>query len=163
MEHCQNERERLTGEQIAQLDQLQSVITRVLEALVLPLEAEIGEMPVLQLRCLRAIARRPCQSLGDIAKNLSVSLPSASRTVEKLVQSGLVERRSDPRDRRALHLDTTELSRAILARMQSARRVHLAVCTRGFQASEMTQVLSGLEMLADMAEKSYRSRCLEEA
>jgi DNA-binding MarR family transcriptional regulator len=50
--------------------------------------------------------------LSDLAARLGVSAPTASRSVDGLVELGLVERRPDPADRRAVQIDVTQAGRA---------------------------------------------------
>lgn len=50
---------------------------------------------------------------AQLAKALAVSPPALVTMVDKLIQRGLVERRPHVRDRRALHLQTTEAGRTL--------------------------------------------------
>lgn len=61
--------------------------------------------------------------LGELARRLLVSAPVASRTVDSLEADGLVERRTDPEDARALLISVTDLGRAYVAESDT-RAVH---------------------------------------
>jgi DNA-binding MarR family transcriptional regulator len=52
--------------------------------------------------------------LSDLADRLGVSPPTASRAVDGLVEHGLLERRPDPDDRRAVRITLTVEGRAIV-------------------------------------------------
>jgi DNA-binding MarR family transcriptional regulator len=52
--------------------------------------------------------------LSDLADRLGVSPPTASRAVDALVEHGLLERRPDPEDRRAVRITLTVEGRAIV-------------------------------------------------
>src|SRR5690554_5416506 len=56
---------------------------------------------------------RHCDArLGELAQQMFVSAPVASRAVEALEAEGLVERRTDPADARAVLISITERGRS---------------------------------------------------
>src|SRR5665213_2510123 len=61
-------------------------------------ETALLELPVGQFRCLRRIMDQDGCKLVDLARETNLSLPNASRLVDRLVQRGLVTRLTDPRD-----------------------------------------------------------------
>ena len=67
----------------------------------------------------------------DLLRHLTVSQPGLSRRVDRLVGSGLVERRPDPRDGRGVIIRLTRTGRAAL---RSAAKVHMAGIDRVFGA-----------------------------
>src|SRR4051794_8353420 len=50
--------------------------------------------------------------LNDLAARMGLSAPTASRAVDALAEAGLVERLTDPSDRRALRIDLTAAGQA---------------------------------------------------
>lgn len=56
--------------------------------------------------------------LGELARQLSISASVASRTVDALEQGGLVERRTDETDARALLISLTDRGREIVAQRE---------------------------------------------
>jgi DNA-binding MarR family transcriptional regulator len=52
--------------------------------------------------------------LHDLADRLGVTAPTASRAVDGLVEHGLLERRPDPDDRRAVRISLTAEGRALV-------------------------------------------------
>lgn len=80
------------------------------------------QVNVLELRIMVVIASLGLPSLSDVAQSTGVHLSRASRSCERLVQRGLVERRDDPNDRRQLSLSLTESGRRVLAEVAAARR-----------------------------------------
>ena len=52
--------------------------------------------------------------LTDLAAQMGVSAPTASRSVDALLEHGLVERVVDPRDRRAVNIELTDQGRKLL-------------------------------------------------
>ena len=60
-------------------------------------------------------------SVKQVAERLGLSLPGASRTVEALLQRGLLERREDADDRRVKRVRLTDHGRDVVHRIESAR------------------------------------------
>jgi MarR family transcriptional regulator for hemolysin len=66
--------------------------------------------------------------LSVLADTMGLEAPSVSRLLDILVSGGLVERRDDPRDRRAKTLHLTSLGHEMCARMEimmNEMRIHL--------------------------------------
>jgi DNA-binding MarR family transcriptional regulator len=63
-----------------------------------------------QMRALVQLHAEGPQTVGGLARSLSVSEPTASQMVERLVQRGLAERNADPADRRRAVVTLTEHS-----------------------------------------------------
>ena len=78
--------------------------------------------------------------------------------VDRLVKAGLVERQTDPRDRRAVQLATTGKSRALLDELRTTRETRLAASTQHLSSEEMRKILEGLRLLADAAEQAQTDR-----
>jgi DNA-binding MarR family transcriptional regulator len=88
-------------------------------------------------------------TVGEVARELGLSLPAASKLTRDLEDHGLVERREDPSDRRrtvvALSDATARRVRAWLAR----RNEPLARALAALDANERSAFLKGLGALAD--------------
>jgi DNA-binding MarR family transcriptional regulator len=78
-----------------------------------------------QVRALRAVARGDGpMRMSHVADRLGIARRSATSVVDELERRGLVERRSDPADRRAVTVQVTEKGRELLADLD--RRRHAA-------------------------------------
>ncbi|WP_431198312.1 MarR family winged helix-turn-helix transcriptional regulator [Leifsonia xyli] len=75
-----------------------------------------------QLRVLVFIATRGPQNPGDVATELGVHPSNATRTSEKLVRAGLIERQEDPTDRRYVKLTLTKEGERLVERVIAHRR-----------------------------------------
>ena len=64
--------------------------------------------------------RHPC-GISDIGEHMEISAAAASQLVEKLFQSGLLERAEDPHDRRAKLLTLSDKGRALIKNGIEAR------------------------------------------
>src|SRR5215210_9116959 len=101
-----------------------------------------------QLRALTLLSSAPGSNLGRLAEAMGVALSTASRLVERLVSSGLVDRRASELNRREVSLQLTEHGAATLShydaiRLEGMRRVLDRLPERDREA-----VLAGLRVLA---------------
>src|SRR3954468_22303476 len=83
-------------------------------------------VPSPQLRALVFIAPRGPQNPGDLAVELGVHASNATRTSEKLVRLGLLERRENPADRRYVQLTLTPEGLRLFERVSEPRRAAVA-------------------------------------
>jgi DNA-binding MarR family transcriptional regulator len=60
-------------------------------------------------------------NVKDVADRLSMSLPAMSRSLDKLVQRGYVDRIESEKDRRAKHVRLLPAGRAVLDEIEHAR------------------------------------------
>jgi len=76
-----------------------------------------------QLRALRTVAR--CDGairMSELADRLGIARRSATSVVEQLVAGGLLERRDDPTDRRAVEVTVTTAGGRLLRGLRDRRR-----------------------------------------
>ena len=95
---------------------------------------------------LSAIAEREPATLGEVAIASGRGAPAASRAVDALVRSGLVDRTADPDNRRRLALRLTDEGRALLDQRGTAAGSLVQRISRLAQ-SEMRAVERGIEIL----------------
>jgi DNA-binding MarR family transcriptional regulator len=104
------------------------------------------------LSALSVLVFGGARTLGELAAAEQVRPPSMTRIVQKLEREGLVERKADPADRRAVRLRATDAGRRILEEGR-ARRVHsLAERLRALDADD----LACLERAAGLLEGIVR-------
>ncbi len=75
-----------------------------------------------QVRALRVVARHGDIRPGELAQHLRVAPRSVTDVVDSLEERGLVQRRPDPTDRRATVLTLTDDGRALVAKVEKARK-----------------------------------------
>lgn len=96
-----------------------------------------ADMSVPQFRSLAFVNRQPGASLSDLAEHTGLTLPSASKLVDGLVERGLITRETPPGDRRRVTLTLTDPGRYTLEAARTSAVAHL---------SGMLGVLSGAEL-----------------
>lgn len=102
-----------------------------------------------QLSALGVVFREGPLTLGQLAKTEHVRAPSISRTVDLLVTAGLVERRVNPEDARAVLVAITPAGRDLVQSIRNARRTWLAA-----QWAELTdEERAGLAQAAPILRK----------
>ena len=73
------------------------------------------QLHVLFTLCLHAT------TMGELAAEMNITLPSATSLVDRLVKSGWVTRQPDPDDRRIIRLSVTEAGRTLLKKRKQER------------------------------------------
>ncbi|MGY3943978.1 MarR family winged helix-turn-helix transcriptional regulator [Aeromonas tecta] len=76
-----------------------------------------------QARVLVHIARSEGIRQVELAERLDIQPITLARQLDQLAENGLVERRSDPHDRRAYQLYLTEVAEPYLAKIKQASEV----------------------------------------
>lgn len=108
-----------------------------------------------QLTVLASLHRTGPMTVGQIAEHEHVRPPSASKIVAALEQAGLVERTTDPTDRRCQPIALTGAGHAYVDRARAAGRTFLAGRLGDLDASDvaaLTAALPALERLLGSVE-----------
>jgi DNA-binding MarR family transcriptional regulator len=91
-------------------------------------------------------------TMKDYSERLGVSQSTVTQLADRLVRRGLVERQTDPTDRRVVRLHVSEPGTKLLAEANaSQRQTFLAIWGR-MKAEDRAAVMRGLERLGDAAE-----------
>jgi DNA-binding MarR family transcriptional regulator len=88
-------------------------VVRNLSRLSGGLEDGLPLTPTQRVTLIETLEAEPVR-LNDLAERLGVSPPTASRTVDALLDHGLLERAPDPADRRAVRISLTDRGRTIV-------------------------------------------------
>ena len=95
-----------------------------------------------------------CQSdISKIGEFTGVTNAAASQMVERLVQTGLVERKESPDDRRVKSLTLTEKGRQLIQRGFTARQKWMDELTNHLSPQQLDDIGKALVMLTDAALK----------
>lgn len=102
------------------------------------------DVSLLQLRALLVVDRHAPLNLSTLAARLDLSVPSASRIVERLVDAGLVERGAAAHSRREVALAVTSRGRQVLSRLRRARREAIADVLTRMTVADRVALVGGL-------------------
>jgi DNA-binding MarR family transcriptional regulator len=113
-----------------------------------------ADLSMTQLKLLHVLVEHEREvSVKEIAEQLSMSLPNASRTVDGLLQRGLVERREDEHDRRVKRVGPTRAARELIDRVDTARLQGLEAWAEGLSPVQRTTLLDALSILPKTKER----------
>ena len=122
---------------------------RVLVAVVASSLAEVEDQVSLpQLRVLVMLAIHGPLNLVAVAQGLGVHPSNATRTVERLVVGGLVDRRDVPTDRRNVSLTLTEQGQALVDSVFERRRVGIEAIVERMPEAKRKALPNALESFA---------------
>ena len=102
-----------------------------------------------QARALLGVYRWQGIRQVDLADFLEVQPISLARLLDQLAESGWVERRPDPQDRRAFQLHLTPAATPIVTMIKEASRAFEARALAGFSEVQKAELFSGLNRLRD--------------
>jgi DNA-binding MarR family transcriptional regulator len=92
--------------------------------------------------------------LNDLAARMGLSAPTASRAVDALAEAELVERLTDPDDRRALRIELTAAGRARVDLRKALVAEAFRPAAASMPADERKQLADLLQRLADELAKT---------
>jgi len=95
--------------------------------------------------------------LTDLASAEEVSQPSMSSLVARLVEQGLVLRRTDPADARAVLLSLTPAGEALVAQRRAARTRRLDAALAELSADDVERIADAVPALTRLADALRRS------
>lgn len=107
---------------------------------------------------LRMVAAEPGRSQRSLAPALQVQASHLVAVIDRLQQRGLLERRTNPNDRRAYALHLTRRGRAVLSRVMGVSQRHEAELTGGLTEAERKTLENLLARIAErqgLAEGSH--------
>ncbi len=144
--------------QLETAQRLRQTISRLYRRLrVTDASADAGLAPARASALLHTDRRGPLR-LAELAEAEGLNPTMLSRMVSDLVEAGLLERSSDPGDRRAAWVQVTEAGADLARRMRSERTQAVLSALDGLSASERRSVLGALPALERLAERLSEDR-----
>ncbi|MEW5941173.1 MAG: MarR family transcriptional regulator [Chloroflexota bacterium] len=104
-----------------------------------------------QFSILMQLHHKGACGVSDIGERFDITNAAASQLVDKLVQSGYVERAEDPSDRRAKVLKLTSSGQSLLERGGQERHRWMEELVKTLSADEQKQVSEALDILTNAA------------
>jgi DNA-binding MarR family transcriptional regulator len=121
-------------------------LSRTMTAVVAKTLGGVG-VPVPQLRALVHVATRGPMNLTVLAAHLGVNASNASRTCEKLVSGGFLERSPTLGDRRYVMLRPTDRGERLVASLVESRRTLLRDAVARMTSVDQEQLVRALAAL----------------
>jgi DNA-binding MarR family transcriptional regulator len=104
------------------------------------------------LSVLHTLARRSPLRLGELTATEQVTQSAITQMVTRLENDGLVERRPDPRDGRAVLVHITPAGAEVVAARRADRVARLAPILQRLSAEERSAIAAALPALRRIAE-----------
>jgi MarR family transcriptional regulator, transcriptional regulator for hemolysin len=110
-------------------------------------EARQFGMTRAQWAVLAKVERNEGQKQTDLADAMEMAPISLTRLIDKLCDSGLIERRSDDTDRRIKRLYLTDDARPLMAKLAVLRADVMQIAFAGVSDADMHQLVDHLETI----------------
>jgi len=105
-----------------------------------------------QLGILMQIHFRGNCGISEISNRFDITNAAASQLVDKLVQSGLIQREEDPQDRRAKLLNITEKGKKMIQQGTERRYRWVEDLAQKLSAEERERVIEALNIMTRAAQ-----------
>jgi DNA-binding MarR family transcriptional regulator len=133
------------------LDQLEPLIARQRRALAR--QGCLRAISSTQLHVLFLLVNDGPLPMSQLAELLDVTMPNVTGIVERMVEKGYVERRSDPADRRLVMVAATDLGRATVEEIDLVRRRELGRLLEQLTPVQLQRALDTFSDLREVAER----------
>ncbi|MBS0526199.1 MAG: MarR family transcriptional regulator [Proteobacteria bacterium] len=100
-------------------------------------------------RVLAALREQDGRRMGDLSKTTSIEVSTLTRLVDNMEKDGLVVRRRDSGDARAISLYVTRSGRRLTQRIVPVAERYQAVALKGFTVGEVAVLKRALRRLYD--------------
>lgn len=116
-----------------------------------------------QFRALCFVERYDGASLSAVAEHLDLSLPTASRMINGLVERGYMQRRSSEDDRRHMSLSLRPRGQAVMKAARQATQQFLADKFRDLSAAQREALCVAMHALHEVFERDMPHPTADEA
>jgi DNA-binding MarR family transcriptional regulator len=137
---------------------LRQAISRLYRRLRVTEASSDASLTPARASALLHVDRRGPLRLSDLAEAEGLNPTMLSRMVGDLVQEGLLERTSDPGDRRAAWVQVTALGSDLAHRMRGERTEAVLSALDGLSASDRRAVIKALPALEQLVERLGEGR-----
>ena len=106
-----------------------------------------------QFSILMQLHHKGAFGMSHVSERFEITPAAASQLVDKLVQSGYIQREEDPNDRRAKLLNLTDKGRGFIQRGTQERYRWVDELAGKLSAEERTKISEGLSMMTEAMKK----------
>jgi DNA-binding MarR family transcriptional regulator len=112
-----------------------------------------SNLTLLQFHTLLFIYKQKNVTMGDIATSFSITLPTATTLINKLISANLIERKSDQNDRRIVRIVASDKGKEILKETKKIRNKKIKNILSYLSADEKIKLLYILDDLQKRMEE----------
>lgn len=109
------------------------------------------QITVGQAKCLCFILAHENVNVGDISRGLGISYPAATKNVSRLVEKGLVSRKSNLHDRRNIFVEITPQGRELTAKIKPEKLRRLGSLLDKVAPDDLRSLRKGIEAFLSAA------------
>jgi DNA-binding MarR family transcriptional regulator len=120
--------------------------------------ADVVTVP--QFRVLVLVYTRGPVNLAAVADDLNVNPSNASRTCDKLIRAGLLDRDVSELDRRHIDLSLTAAGRRLVQKVTARRRTAIEKVLRAMSPAQRSALADSLSVFAAAAGESFDDEAL---
>lgn len=108
---------------------------------------EMGGLSLTEASCLAIIGRRGPMPLNEIAASEHLSAPSVTKTITRMEEAGLIDRLTDPTDRRVSLVTLSKKGGALVDQIRSRRNAFLLLRLQELSPTDLEAVEQALPIL----------------
>ena len=112
------------------------------------------ELTSSQIKVLATFTERECYSMTELSQMLSVTLPTMTAMIDRLILSGLVKRERDERDRRVVLVRLTGDGKKVISNLMEIRKQEIEKVLRTLEHEEVEVFLGSIESVAQLLTKA---------
>ena len=139
---------------------LTDVVARLRRVLRASIRADYPweSLPMAQVELLQSLAESAPARVGDLATRLRLAPSTVSGLISQMMTAGLVERGTDPADRRVAVVELSEHGRRQLADWHAAHRERIAVALGELGPQERAAIDAALPALSQLVDRLAQQR-----
>ncbi|MFC9552869.1 MarR family winged helix-turn-helix transcriptional regulator [Rhodococcus sp. NPDC056960] len=133
---------------------LTAVITRLRRALRSSVREDFAweSLPMAQVEFLQRLSAESGLRIVELARKHRMATNTVSALIQQMVETGLVVRSPDPRDRRAVRVDVTDAGRTRLNAWMGANERRISEAFDRLDANHRAAIGAAIPALAQLAE-----------
>ena len=111
-----------------------------------------------QIKLLTCFSDKDELTMTELSRNLSVSMPTMTAMVDRLVNSKMVERERGSIDRRVVKVRLTDAGEKVLKKLTRIRRKEMEKVLMNLNEEEMKNYLTSIEVVAQLLTKARQRK-----
>lgn len=140
---------------IQHIENLNTLFNKIMDEIFL--EARPNEtfnnLTGIQIRIVCQLGKTGPKRMTDIADHASVSMPSATGVIDRMVKAGLVQRFEDPRDRRVTMVELSPAGRVAMGQINRIHEQRLEDLLGHLNPKKQVELISSFERISQLLEE----------
>jgi DNA-binding MarR family transcriptional regulator len=112
-----------------------------------PVRTGFGDFTMAQMRALMAVGHGAGCTMGELASRLGISVSAATGLVDRLVDRGVLERESDPTDRRVVRVRMSPAGMRAGQEWYTAQILYMGEALRVLSDGDIRRVAEATDLL----------------